>query len=77
MESFSEFITEIKHEDIVCRCHGVTVGQLLEKAKFNQDASTEEILRSLKIGTSCGGCLKKNCKENKNRCDVHYSKVLK
>lgn len=78
MGEFKEFINELSKNDIVCRCHGVTAGDLLELAKFNQEATTDELLSKLKIGSSCGVCKRKNCKDDKRgKCDIHYSKVLR
>lgn len=73
MKSFKELLIEDKKNDIVCRCHTVTRGDLLDLKKFNQNATEQELLDNLKIGKSCGCCKKENCK----KIDVHYSKVLK
>lgn len=76
---FSEFLNEDNRDKLVCSCNRVTVGDLLDKRKFNQGASEEDILGSLKVGKSCGGCLKKTCetKTGVGRCEIYYKKVLR
>lgn len=80
MKSFVDFykdeLVEVTRDDIICRCHQVTAGELLDLAKFNQSATEDELLKSLKVGTSCGQCKRKNCADKK-KCTTHYSKVLR
>ena len=76
MDRFIDILKEAKPTDLVCRCHGVSVDDLLSLAKFNQSAPESELLKKLKIGTSCTKCLKTNCKDT-GRCDTHYKDVLR
>ena len=74
-----ELILETKYNDIVCGCHQVQVKDLLKLAKFNQDATEEELLKKLKIGTSCGVCTnrEKASKDTKGKSETFYADVLK
>ena len=74
---YQKLLTELQHNDIVCRCNQVTAGDLLEVSKFNQDKPTDEILKLAKCGVSCGICLDKEKGKLKDKYETYYKDVLR
>lgn len=71
-------LLELQYNDMVCGCHQVQVKDLLDKAKF-KTGTTEDLLKELKIGTSCGVCTNRTKaeKDTKGKCESFYADVLR